>query len=277
MNAYPELFEDRLKIVFVHLPKTGGKTFRQICKRQFKNCKQLRIMNIYALEYLTKLSLEERATFDFIHGHFPLSFLPEMPKRFRYFTWLRDPVNRTISLYNYWKHSKRTFKAPGAATVHKQNMTFEDFITTNDDEIKYWQYPYLNYLGLGIKNTGNPVEIMERGIEQAARVLLTHFDFVGITERYDEGLEYLQKTFGFRTDHTIQNVTPAWAKAKTGVTDEQRDRLREWLKPEYIIYEFAKKIFEERIDRGPERRRIYESCGSYTMSQGKQGNTQQEF
>ena len=37
MKVYPEILKDGLKIVFLHVPKTGGKTFRGVIKNQFKN------------------------------------------------------------------------------------------------------------------------------------------------------------------------------------------------------------------------------------------------
>jgi hypothetical protein len=268
VNAYPDLFEDRYKICFVHLPKTGGKTFRQICRKQYKNCVAYRLTNEDRLKQLFQMPLEDIAMIDFIHGHFPISFLPpHMPKRFRYFTWLRDPVDRTISVYNYWIHSKRDFGMPAAKMVRENKMSLQDCMDTDIYEIRYWLLPYVNLLGLGVEASGTPGEVLERAIEHAARSLLTHFDFVGITERYTEGLEYLQRTYGFRTDYTIQNVTPPWAKRKTGATDEQKEQLREMLAPEYMIYEFAKKIFEKRISTDKEK--IYEGKGDHTIKYGK--------
>lgn len=268
MNAYPELFEDRYKICFVHLPKTGGKTFRQICRKQFKKCNAFRLSSAGQLKILAELPEEEIAMLDLLHGHFPISFLPDhMPKRFRYFTWLRDPVKRVLSAYNYWIHSHRDFGMPAAKMVRERNMSLQDCMDTDEYEIRYWIYAYTNLLGLGVKAKGTPGEILERAIEHAVRALLTHFDFVGITERYTEGLEYLQKVYGFRTDYTIQNVTPPWAKTKTGVTDEQREALREMLAPEYIIYDFAKQIFEKRINT--QREKIMEGDAARAIRYGK--------
>jgi hypothetical protein len=250
VNAYPDLFEDRYKICFIHLPKTGGKTFRQICRKQYRECNAYRLNNEDSLKQLHGMPKEDIAMIDLLHGHFPIGFLPpHMPRRFRYFVWLRDPLNRFLSTYNYWIHSKRDFGMPAARMVRENNMSLQDCIETTNYEIKYWMLPYVNML------------------EHAARSLIADFDFVGITERYTEGLEYLQRTYGFRTDYTIQNVTPPWAKRKTGATEEQKEQLRKQLAPEYVIYDFAKQIFEKRYNTMKER--VYAGDGKHEIRYGR--------
>lgn len=248
MNVYPELFKDKLKIAFLHVPKTGGKTFRQICKKQFKSCKDFKISNQKRLAWLWDRDLADLMMIDLIHGHFPYYAVAHLPRRFKFFTWLRDPVDRVVSQYHYWRYGNRIFDLPSTKIVRETKMSFQDYMDNKSRSFRYWIFAYTTFFGAAEDGDRDTVEGIERCVEQAVRTLTTNFDFVGITERYKEGLIYLQKKYGFRTDYIIQNVTPAWAKVKAGITDEQKEELRAYLKPEYLIYDIAKKIFEERIN-----------------------------
>jgi len=248
MNIYPELFEDKFKFIFVHIPKTGGKSFRYILMNQFEKCNGFKLSNPERIEWISQQTPEDLLRFDLIHGHFPYYFLPPMPKRFKFFTILRDPIERIISQYNYWMNSKRKFDLSIQHIVREKKMTFEEYVNSDLEEVKYWLFAYMTHLSDPTCYKGNDVEVVERRIEQAVRALATDFDFVGITEKYDEGLEYLSKRYpGFKKEYKPQNVTPQWEKTAE-VTDELRSWLKDYLKPEYLIYNMAKKIFESRIN-----------------------------
>jgi len=242
MIVHPNLLKDGLKIAFLHIPKTGGKTFRQIVRNQFRDCREVNLSNVKSTKFLQDRTIDEIASLDFITGHFCYYFIPELPRRFRYFTWLRDPVERIISLYSYWTTSEEDIKVDACRLVRENNMTFDDFIHGGCPEHTYWIFSYMTQLS-DIRKLKKPTpENVYEQVKEAMTNILSNFEFVGITERYNEGLKYLERTYGFNIKHDIVNVTPK----KIDISDSQRKHLTRILAPEYAIYNLGKKIFEER-------------------------------
>lgn len=92
---------DSRLIIFMHIPKTAGTTFRQIIEREYsqiayayggykKECKNLK-------EY-TESKVKELQC---IIGHIPFGVHGYYNRDFHYITLLRNPVERVISLYYY--------------------------------------------------------------------------------------------------------------------------------------------------------------------------------
>lgn len=101
-------------MISVHIPKTAGTTFRDILARHFGE----RLLLDYADRPLASGShwrrlkqrwappddlcgIEDR--YDCVHGHFVADKYAALDRPARLITWLRDPVQRTISHYRYWK------------------------------------------------------------------------------------------------------------------------------------------------------------------------------
>jgi hypothetical protein len=78
------------KILFMHIPKTAGSSFR-IFVEQFTK-------NIYTFHAEKNSCDVEKACF--INGHFGFSFMKEIKYKHS-FTILRDPIERIISLYRH--------------------------------------------------------------------------------------------------------------------------------------------------------------------------------
>src|SRR5258708_9786374 len=90
------------KVVFIHIPKTGGSTLNGLLQKQYgRNA-------IYStdskaveksLEAFKQLDPSQRDEIQFLVGHTPFSASATLPGNYLYFTLLREPVERVISLY----------------------------------------------------------------------------------------------------------------------------------------------------------------------------------
>jgi len=107
-----------------------------------------------------------------IHGHFlPLKYLLLSVKReVTFITWLRDPLERLVSHYYYWKK----YYDPGAAPwLHRrmveENWSLERFCLSPELQNVYGQFFW-----------GFPLE---------------YFDFIGITEHYAEDLAWFSQKY----------------------------------------------------------------------------------
>ena len=170
-------------LISVHLPKTAGASFGQSLKEHFGssfhedygdfpiNTPAFR-RNIHALRECAGNRFRTFEKDSCIHGHFlPLKylFLPRQLDVF-YITWMRDPVERLASHYHYWK---RVYDPATAELLQRrvvdESWSFERFALGPELRNFYCQFLW-----------GFPLE---------------KFDFIGITEHYEEDLRYFSQHF----------------------------------------------------------------------------------
>ena len=83
-----------IQLISMHIPKTAGTSFRNTLKDIYGNK--------LGLVYENKWPHESRG-YEVIHGHFYLErMLNEFPDA-QVITWVRNPMDRIISLYQFWK------------------------------------------------------------------------------------------------------------------------------------------------------------------------------
>lgn len=168
-------------IIFAHQGKTGGTTlvkgfkdtygkenvFRDhdVVKYRMTPAWQrilMQLMEPFTL-YLT------RRKYYVIHGHFfPEKYCKIFPKAF-YMTIYRHPVQRVISVYNYWlRKPKRAHDHPLCRWLREEKPGIVEFAGKSE---------------------------MEEKKENLKSFDPGNFDFIGITERYEETLKMLKICF----------------------------------------------------------------------------------
>lgn len=170
-------------IISLHLPKTAGTSFAAALEQRFgtKLLKDYADLPINTPEYeRNKAALQAslcNAENDFpgiecIHGHFlPIKYLLLANKRaVRFVTWMRNPVERVLSHYFFWKSSYDPKTAPRLhRKVIEDDWSIERFCLGPEVRDLYWQFLW-----------GFPIE---------------HFDFIGFTEFYANDLEYFTRYY----------------------------------------------------------------------------------
>ena len=200
-------------LVSVHLPKTAGQTFGRILRNhygpRFRLVKEDRPIHDAptrrkwrALMGLAKLSGGALNEIDCIHGHFlPVKFLGVAAVRPVHFvTWLRDPVQRLISHYQYWK---RTVPESLDFRLHHrmlaENWSLERFAMGEEMRNFYSQFFW-----------GFPCE---------------QLGFVGIVEHFDDDLAWFCQSFlGQQVQPDIRNVNPEKGVRETYSLDPHLER-----------------------------------------------------
>jgi len=215
---YPRM-EDRSSIIHkfisIHIPRTGGTTFRNLLFYWYG------ILNVLHDETskryipdIIKASPPPNATlFDIIHGHFHHTKydylgLPMV-------TWVRNPIDMVASQFYSLKIHNTTARSPEIhIKIIKEEMTLIDFA---------------RYEG-----TRNPISKFIGGTD------LDKFDFIGITEYYDESLQRFGKWSGM----PIPNAYPIYNfRDYPEISKKERDIIGKYNKKDLIIYDEAVKRF----------------------------------
>ncbi len=243
MQIAPEALSDNLKIAYFHIPKTGGQTFRSILNNQFSDCKRMIVNNEAEATRFSTRKQEEMVSLDLIEGHFGYDHIPNIPRRFIYFSLMRNPIDRVISQFNHLMNLETGIQS--ASKMRQESWSLTDFVDNNDPGLVPLVNAHTFFLG-------GYLELVKRGIsdwnilfEQAVRNLISNFHFVGILERFDEGLIYLQEHYNFKTLYENKGVTPETAKTK--VSEEDLEVLEKHLTPDIELYNLAVKMLEEKL------------------------------
>lgn len=157
-------------LAHVHIMKTAGQTVRRILRQSFvgTHCDLLARRKAKAsdLAWARRFYPELKSIAG--HGVVPHSDLHEEEPSLRYFTFMRDPVQRCVSHYQFSSPKKRHFPA------------FEE-----------WIRDYSNFqtrVLCGKEDAKLAIEILEERVE-----------FVGLMERFNESLVLLQAWCGLES------------------------------------------------------------------------------
>jgi hypothetical protein len=198
-------------IVFVHIPKTAGSSFRLAAERQFGPEALLFDYGPEAAQTssLVKHWIYERqdsegfrravdgGSFRFLSGHFNRDKYADLPGA-RFVTWLRDPVDRLWSSFRHWR----------------RHQGFEGEFT------EFLEQP--------------------RRQNQQARILggrLEGLSFVGLTERYASDLALFNAAFG--TDFWMLRANEAPPGDSERPSDEEVAYARALNDRDQALYEAA--------------------------------------
>lgn len=221
-------------IISVHLPKTAGTSFKKALKDYFgEGCMDDYSDNIYSLdfaEHISKAVHDSREILDkdfsnlkCIHGHFlPLKYKALSEKMdLKFITWMRDPVERLLSQYYYWKNS-----VPGQFDTHHRKFLEEDWSVEKLCLHPKYKNMYSHYL------YAFPVE---------------KFEFIGITEFYEQDLQWLaQRYLDDYLPHYTENMTARDIK-KTNIDSGLLKAIREFHKEDFDLYRKALQMRQSRM------------------------------
>lgn len=95
-------------LVFLHIPKTAGSSFNSMLLNnygsEFFSCCQADGSHAAGVRLFSAMQQKEKSKYRCISGHFQLNFLSSIPWKYHFETFLRNPIDRVVSLYNYYIH-----------------------------------------------------------------------------------------------------------------------------------------------------------------------------
>lgn len=188
-------------IVSVHLPKTAGMSFVAALEARYPSS----LLRDYADKPINvpvperhaavvaagrEIAAKDFAGVDCVHGHFmPVKYLPLAERQSLCFiTWLRNPVDRLLSHYHFWRRDYQ----PQQAGALRRRMVEEDWTVERfclGEEMRDFYQQFLWSFPVG------------------------KFSFIGITEHFESDLRY----FG---EHYL-GMAPSPVKTNTGPNQGQ--------------------------------------------------------
>ncbi|MCB0338744.1 MAG: sulfotransferase family 2 domain-containing protein [Bdellovibrionales bacterium] len=170
-------------LIFPHMPKTGGDTFNRILVRYYRGWRDMQFGDSRAaIARLRDMTVEEENFIDCIRGHgvfFGLHHYFHRPAS--YVAFVRDPVDRVISQYYFYKHNPNTYLY---REIHENGFTLDQFAGVKPNvQLRFC----LGYDHLA----GKPVEAND--FRDAIEIVESNFAFLGVLDNYIESQYLVQK------------------------------------------------------------------------------------
>jgi len=195
-------------LVSVHIPKTGGVTFREWLEAWAGD----RLVHDYAdrplapepafarvRRRLARPSLPPGTRV--VHGHFRASKYRRSHPDARLVTWFRDPIERLVSHYHYWQ------RVPDL-----DNATCRRLLDEKLSLVEFARIPEMR-------------DVHSRFLDG---VPVSAFAFVGLTEAYDESLRLFGRLFGLEppSQSAQRNANPERGESGYVLDPADREALR---------------------------------------------------
>lgn len=223
-------------IISVHIPKTAGTSFAKALEAHFgsgllqdyadlpTNTPQYERNRAALLASVQNAESDDLAGVECIHGHFlPLKYLLlSLKKDLRFITWMRDPVERVLSHFYYLKSFYDPSTAPDLhRKIIEEDWSVERFCLSIELKNLYSQFLW-----------GFPLE---------------YFDFIGITEFYDEDLSYFSRQY-LNTDLESHRVNVGKSKGeKYQIESSFREELEQFHAHDMELYRTALMMRQKRL------------------------------
>jgi hypothetical protein len=221
--------EEKQLLVYIHIPKTGGTTLKNIISKQFLP-KEVWLH----MEKDTNRKMQAKRKIDqlrCIGGHCWYGVHDDFDRPYKYFTMLRNPFDRVISEYYYilrWPEHK--------AYPQVRHMSFLEFIH---------QFPLKSSNQQTRRISGS---IHDPDLKIAKNNLKKDFAIAGLAEMFDESLFLMKKAFNWNNiTYSKQNVTPN----RPAIDDMPKEILQELERRNEMdleLYSFAKKLLKEKLE-----------------------------
>ena len=226
---------------FLHIPKTAGTTLNTVFDNNLESGSVLDLYTEDQHRAFANVTYDRIARYKMVRGHIFIEDFEEIldgPVRFKVFTFLRDPIQRVISEYNFLK---RWPKSHLYEYLNRKNVSLLEYVTSDCRRLR----------NRGRNNMVNSLSGVRAGdcaerLELAWHHLKDRFVFFGILERFDESLLMLRKLMGLdNTFYEKQNVRIMHADVSVG--REEYEVLCEHNRYDLLLYERAVEEFSRRV------------------------------
>ena len=211
-----------LELISIHVPKTGGTSFREILFQIYeqRNVKKINRNELPSPSFPVSAALLDEAVV--LHGHLHYEQVRQLhlATGARLVTWLREPVERVFS--NYCFRLRKALEGSGSKV--QKETTLEEFARRQGQR--------------------NQVAGFLSGIS------LRDFFFVGLTEYFRADIQELGRTLGWAEFDAVRvNVNTNFKRKVPPPSPRQRKLVRELNQHDVALYQEALALRSERLSR----------------------------
>jgi hypothetical protein len=231
-------------VVFTHIPKTSGTSFRKALVEP-----NVPAELIYVYPGARRFLAQRRRPRAFIWGHVPYGVHAALRREVRYVTFLRDPIDRAVSFYHFAKDSDpREYVHPARADAEAYSLV--DFFKLR--RYQNWQARFIaglsyHYVYPRIGSDAFDAEVGRRAVAH----LRDEYVF-GLQDRHEDSLELLERRLGWPRVADVDRYKQTATRPPLASLDEATvAALAESNHLDCELYRFAQATFEEQLGARP--------------------------
>lgn len=238
------------KIVFFHIPKTGGTTINAAL---LKNFRAEEVFNCYD-NSISVNSSGTLARYRFFSGHFDLPNVTLIPGKKKIISFFREPISRLVSHYYFYRAIRPELVANlnhrFPALAHKYSL--REFFESPEIRLHRSDVDNLMTRMLTGNYTDEAMDILPLALKA-----LNDLSVFGIMERYDESVKLIFNYLNLPLPDQLQSLNglnqmmvsePDMRPiAKEPLTDEVVNSMHDLIEADQIVYAEALKLFKKRV------------------------------
>ena len=235
-------YNQKEAVVFYHLPKTAGTTLNAVLRQNYQG-DQIVSPGIDTHAFVAEFAKwpeEKRRDIHLLQGHFPFGFHDLLPLPNRYFTILRNPIERTIS---YYFHAMRDSQHYLYELIHQDKMSLKTLIESGEAlMMNDGQTRLLSAVWGDVPVGGITDEILDTAVSNLRTMAV-----VGLTEQFDATLLLLQRAFGWRNIYYTSKNVGIYHQKKAALDKETLAIVAKYNQQDMRLYHMAQKQFGMQI------------------------------
>ncbi len=226
-------------IVFLHIPKTGGKSLREVLLAGIGRHAYFSVAHpIDDARRLEVLHRDDRAALALVEGHLYYGIHELLPRLCVYLTVLRDPVERVLSLYSYIRasaghHLHERVKSLSVGECLRAGLSVE----------------LDNFMVRCLSGPGSirvPIGGVSREMLIQAGAHLESCAGIGLTERFDESVRRFRRLLGWKGSDVPRVNRTNGRVERSAVSEGDLDLIRRHNVLDQELYARAVALFEAR-------------------------------
>jgi hypothetical protein len=232
-------------IIFLHLPKAGGMTFRSLLRKQYPGSRIFEIGADVAqqIKQFKDMDAQQREQIKLFMGHMSHGLHRYFSESSTYITMLRDPVERVFSEYRFLSSNRdhELFKV-----LH--GLSFKEYLevdpTRQGSNGQTRLLSGIAYNGeIGIPDV-RPLE--ETDFKRAMENLKKYYPSVGLLDKYDESLMLWRKELGWRFPFYLKKNITTKTMSQLSKSDVGMVNIKNQF--DLALYQQAEKMLNEKLE-----------------------------
>jgi len=226
--------ESHKQIVFLHILKTAGQSVMQVFEQNYEEGDRL----FANRDQIVKMSPSVLQKYKIIYGHNLYNIHQLLISKPHYFTFLRNPVERTVSHYKYLKRAKYL------KVVLSQ--TLEEFVSDprTRPQIMNYQTRWIASHSLTALANIDQTDLLETAMGR-----LEEFAFVGIVEEFEKSIHTLCHVFDWKVPNQLEkrNVSAVSAKP-VEIPAKIVQEILDATQLDYELYQYGQELLNRKCE-----------------------------